>query len=95
MANPNKVLEFIQRRFHSDCKWLDGNCFYFASILKARFPESTVLYDVVSGHFVVRIGGVEYDWNGVVSGEHQYVEWERFKEYDPLQWERIVRDCIE
>ena len=92
----NEVLEFIHRRFHIDCHWLDGNCHYFAIILKTRFPNGNVLYDVIDGHFVCEIGGVKYDWSGIVdeTKKHRWVEWDKFKEYDNFQFERIVRDCV-
>lgn len=51
----NKVLDFIQRRFpkaRDDKQWVSGNCFYFASILKVRFPEGYIVYDVIEGHFL-------------------------------------------
>lgn len=39
----NKIEEFINRRFPNDCNWLSGNCYYFAIILKDRFPEGNIL----------------------------------------------------
>lgn len=93
----DNVVEFIRRRFPSDCNWLNGNCYYFAVILKARFPEGTILYDQVDGHFVVDIGGTLYDWTGAVRespGPHSYVAWDEFDDIDRLQHRRIVRDCV-
>ena len=43
----DEVLEFIRRRFLQDCHWRDGNCYYFALILKDRFPESRIVYDAI------------------------------------------------
>lgn len=90
------VLDFIKRRFPEDSHWLDGNCFYFAVILKARFPVGKILYDTINGHFVVDIAGTNYDWNGVVQkdGSHNYIEWDKFEQYDCIQKERIKRDCL-
>lgn len=92
----NKVLEFIRRRFPIDCHWLDGNCYYFALILLDRFPLGKILYDVIDGHFVCEIDGVKYDWSGIAdeSGKHHWIEWDKFNEYDDLQHERVVRDCL-
>ena len=92
----NEVLEFIHRRFPIDCHWLDGNCYYFALILLDRFPMGKILYDVIDGHFVCQIDGVKYDWSGIAdeSGKHHWVEWDKFNEYDDLQHERVVRDCL-
>ena len=92
----NEVLEFIQRRFPDDCHWLDGNCYYFAAILKLRFPGAVIWYDVIYGHFFVNIDGEDYDWTGIIQRKSDgwCVEWEKMKEYDSNVQERIVRDCI-
>lgn len=92
-----EVLEFIHRRFPSDCSWCTGNCYFFGVILLARFPEGKLLYDVIDGHFVVCIGDAYYDWTGKVNMpyvEHYLVEWDKFDEYDSLWKKRIVRDCV-
>ena len=39
MTKEEQILAFIKRRFSQDCNWIDGNCYYFATILKTRFPE--------------------------------------------------------
>ena len=74
-------------------KWLSGNCFYFAVILCARFPQGIIYYDRVNGHFVTKIEGLYYDWTGVVDvNEEDLVNWNNY--YDISHKERIVRDCI-
>lgn len=95
----NKVLDFINRRFPVDCNWLSGNCYYFAQILKQRFEDGVILYDVIDGHFVTLIEGIMYDWSGIVlpdenENSHFYVEWDKFDEYDDLQKKCIEEDCI-
>lgn len=90
----DEVLDFIQRRFERDCNWLDGNCYYFAIILKDRFPEGELYYDVIYGHFVFQYQNQYYDWTGVVKSTGYLVNWDKFDEYDFLQKEIIVRDCI-
>lgn len=90
----NEVIDFIQRRFVDDCKWTDGNCYYFAIILKDRFPEGEMYYDVIYGHFVFKYQNEYYDWNGAVRSIGYLVEWDKFEEYDFLQKERIIKDCI-
>lgn len=92
----NNVLDFIQRRFRIDCNWTTGNCYYFAVILKDRFPEGKIYYDVILGHFLFCYQDVFYDWNGIVdliSTEH-LKEWKKFDDYDSLQKKRIIKDCI-
>ena len=97
MIKPNDVIEFIARRFPEDCNWLDGNCYYFALILKDRF-NGKILYDVIDGHFVTEIDGIKYDYLGVVSivtnTKHEYIEWDHFEDYDKFQKQRIISGCI-
>ena len=90
----NEVLEFIQRRFKKDCDWVNGNCYYFAIILKNRFPKGKIYYDVVNGHFIFWFEGKFYDWNGVVKSKGYCIAWDLFGEYDSFRKERIVRDCV-
>lgn len=90
----DEVLEFINRRFKKDCKWVDGNCYYFAIILKDRFPKGSICYDVIYGHFVFLYKNRLYDWTGLYNNAGNLVEWDKFKEYDSLVYERVVRDCI-
>ena len=90
----DEVLEFIKRRFPTDCNFLSGNCFYFCCILQARFPSGIVYYDVINGHFVFQYEGLYYDWSGLVEPGGYYVKWDEFEEYDRLQYKVVVRDCI-
>ena len=90
----NEVLEFIQRRFKTDCQWTTGNCYYFAIILKNRFPEGKIYYDVIYGHFVFQYQNEFYDWTGIIDSHWYLVEWENFEKYDSLLKQRVVRDCI-
>lgn len=90
----DEVLEFIQRRFKNDCRWVDGNCYYFSIILKDRFPEGKIFYDITYGHFVFKYHNEFYDWTGAVSPQGCLIEWESFDKYDSLLRQRIVRDCV-
>lgn len=87
----NLILRFIKR--FKDCDWLAGNCYYFAVILTERFAGD-IYYDVAPGHFVAKIEGEYYDYNGAYKAEKP-IPWKTFKEYDSLQYKRIIRDCIE
>lgn len=93
-----EVTDFIYRRFPYDSHWLDGNCYYFALILQDRFPEGDIVYDVIRGHFLFELDYTLYDWHGVYerlpSESMRFIKWNSFKEYDSLQYDRIVRDCI-
>jgi hypothetical protein len=90
------VEEFIHRRFHIDCNWVSGNCYYFAEILKLRFPDAVIWYDVIYNHFFVNIDGHDYDWTGEITRKENgcYVEWDEMIYYDSCLFDRLVRDCI-
>lgn len=96
-----QVIEFIYRRFPDDCHWTDGNCYYFACILKARFEEGEIWYDVVDGHFVFKLEDLFFDWNGTCMQyeiderlkEHLY-KWSDLKQIDEKLYKRIVRDVV-
>ena len=104
------VIEFIQRRFPTakdDSQWVSGNCFYFASMLKSRFPQGFIVYDVIDGHFLflyhsMLVDAVHHEYlsEKFVPSETNFmvkssiVVWDFFKNYDSIQYERIIRDCI-
>ena len=92
----DEVIEFIRRRFTQDCHWRDGNCYYFALILKDRFPESRIVYDAIYGHFFVEYKGKCYDHSGelVYPGGAYAIYWDEMDKYDSLVKQRIIRDCI-
>ncbi len=88
-----KIKEFIKRRFPDDCRWLTGNCYFFAIILQAAFGGD-IYYDVINGHFLLQCEGSFYDWTGKVDNYEKLVKWNDFEQYDKLQKQRIIRDCI-
>ena len=91
----NDVLKFIHKRFYCDCNWLSGNCYYFAVILKDRFPQGEIYYDVIHGHFVFKYQGYFYDWSGLYhSNDTNLISWNDFQKYDVLQKKRIEEYCI-
>jgi len=93
-----KFLESL-KKFNSrfkDVDWASGNCYYYAVILQARFGGK-ICYDVIRGHFVLSIEGLGiFDYYGEYTDpDMKLVEWEHFADYDILQKERIIRDCIQ
>lgn len=90
----NEVLDFIKRRFSKDCNWLDNNCYYFSLILKNRFSQGVIFYDVINGHFIFQCNSKYYDWSGEIQPNGHLVEWDKFDEYDSLQKQHIIRDCV-
>lgn len=91
-----KVIDFIHRRFPVDNKWLNGNCFYFAAILKARFPKGQIFYDVIRGHFIFKYNNEFYDYSGLAQYEKPIL-WEDILngKYDNEVKDRIIKGCIE
>lgn len=89
-----EILDFIRRRFQTDCNWLNGNCYYFALILKSRFPEGKIIYEVIDGHFTFYCDGCYFDFSGQVFPTGYLVEWDKFDQYDSNQKQRIIMDCI-
>ena len=68
---------------------------FLSVILKERFPEGKIFYDTTYGHFIFQYNDNYYDWSGVCDiADRQLIEWDKFKEYDSLWEQRIIRDCI-
>ena len=93
-----QIVDFIQRRFPMDCGWMNGNCFYFAQILKARF-HGDIVYDPIDGHFLLWApDGNFYDWTGRREyTEHEkskFVLWSEYSRKDILDYSHIWRDCV-
>jgi hypothetical protein len=90
----DKVLDFIKRRFKQDCNWIDGNCYWFALILKKRFPKSVIYYLPIRGHFIIKYKGKFYDWNGIVEVEEKPIKLSKLKKKDDLWYLHLMRDCF-
>ena len=69
-----------------------GCCYWFAHILKTRYPQGEIMYDPVINHFVTQIDGRLYDITGDVTGLYDVVSWENYE--DDLEKERIINNCI-
>ena len=50
MTRQEQIVEFINRRFPEESKWINGNCYYFAQILSIRFPELNLYYLSIFAH---------------------------------------------
>lgn len=89
----DKVEEFIRRRWgDTDAHWQDGNCYWFALILTQRFPSLLKLYYLpIIGHFIAGDGTNFYDSTGKINPpEKPAIE----EELDPLEYGRLLRDCV-
>ena len=90
----DEVLDFINRRWQKDCDWTNGNCYWFAHILTARFPNLEIFYLPISGHFVAGDGFSFYDWTGQVTLTEKAINWRQLEHDDNLWHGRLVRDCV-
>jgi hypothetical protein len=90
----DKVEEFIHRRFKTDCNWTGGNCYYFALILKDRFPKGKIVYEVIDGHFMLLYRGHLYDFKGKHEKKGKFVDWETFDEYDANIKRKVIKGCL-
>lgn len=100
-ARPGIVLDFI-RQFQqfgpqvTDC-FSNGMCWYFTTILRARFGwEYLVMYDPIVNHFATQIDDRIYDITGDITDnpEYKFEMWATFIYKDPKHTNRIRRDCI-
>ena len=93
-----EILEFIHRRFPIDCNWTNGNCYYFALILSARF-EGDVVYDPIVGHYMFKArDGHFYDYTGRrefdTARTQKIFNWTGYESIDYLHHQHLVRDCV-
>ena len=89
------VLDFIHRRFTTDCNWTNGNCYWFAIILKERF-NLKIYYLPVPGHFVAGDGEEFYDFNGRYDIEDNtpIIQFEELKVTDISHYQRLIENCV-
>ena len=97
-----EILDFI-KHFSSfgeqvvDC-FSNGNCFWFAEILRRRFPNSYIVYNSLENHFACSIDCNIYDITGVIchvyENQSKWYPWRHYIKYDPTHAKRIQRDCI-
>jgi hypothetical protein len=59
--------------------------------------DGIIIYDTIDGHFVVKIGHLCYDIRGKLnnfSPSRSCYYWDSMMQEDPLQYERILSDCV-
>ncbi len=93
-----EINNFIRRRFKKDCDWMNGNCLWFAQILRWRFPDDLdIYYEPVDGHFYAgaKDGSFFFDWVGVNTDlvNKPILLWDIADE-DPVWYSRLMRDCM-
>ena len=105
---PRDVLNFIKTFDECRHNFLNGNCYWFAFILKERFFQEipcVIMYHPVNNHFAC---GMWYndrhyilDVTGVVDvqtnrrGENGWESWFTYQCNEPLGAKRVRRDCID
>ena len=89
-----QINAFVEKRFQQDCNWTSGNSFYFATILKTRFPELEIYYLPIVGQFVAGTEGTYYDYNGEVEVGETPIKFSIMQISDPAYYARILRDCV-
>ena len=90
----NEILDFIARRWQdTNAHWLDGNCYWFAKILIARFPYLHLYYMPIEGHFVAGTPSKYYDATGENQSTEKPILFDELANKDPAWAARILRDC--
>ena len=92
----NEIIDFIQRRFnYTDANWLNGNCYWFAKILKDRFEDLEIYYEPVRGHFMSGDGNHFYDYTGLLTElDSNPILLSEIAKSEPNMYRRLVEDCV-
>ena len=85
--------KFIHKRELEEV-FLYGNCYYFAIILKHRFPRVQIYYSYSVDHFVVRYKNHLYDISGDVTDKYPLNTLTRWSSLSKDEREFIQRDDI-
>ena len=88
------VRDFIYKRFlniQSEQYWTDENSYYFALILKDRFPSGTICYAVEEKYFVFLRDGVYYSYSGIVLPTGTVVQWDNLFEYNRNLYDEVLK----
>lgn len=95
-----KVLAFIQgfKRFDTGevtRTFTNGYCYWFASILNTRFPDSEIVYYAVGKHFACKIEDRIFDITGDITDKNLFFEsWSSYKKEHPFEVKEILLSCI-
>jgi hypothetical protein len=89
-------MEFIMRRWkNTDANWFNGNCYWFAHILTARFPELKIYYLPIEGHFIAGKDELYFDAAGPYTvGTKPIYDFEALKDWDFNLYIRLIQDCV-
>lgn len=93
LSKANEIEQFITL-FGNDKRYMDGLCYWFAYILKGRFPDGEIYYDPIMNHFYFVYGDYAFDVRGKVELPLKAMKWCEYPKFDILDYQRVVRDCI-
>lgn len=88
------MIENFIALFNYDQRYLNGLCYWFAYILKGRFPDGEIWYDQISNHFYFVLNNNAYDVRGRVNLPNTSIKWDEYKNFDSCDYERVIRYCI-
>lgn len=89
----NRIEKFISL-FENDEKYMNGLCYWFAYILKGRFPDGEIWYDSIFNHFYFVLDDIAYDVRGKVDLPINAMKWCDYEKYDSVHYQRIIKYCI-
>ena len=79
--------------------FINGFCYWFAVILRNRFPEMRIFYDLIDGHFFCYDPETKYCYDAIGKFKQtyplsRYADWEEYSSIDPIHYNRISELCI-
>lgn len=94
----NTVLNFIndfKGKYPAEIEdvFSNGYCYWFAEILHQRF-NGIIYYLPIKNHFITKINGKYFDITGEVIPDEKVYEWEYYANFDYLDYNRVVKNCI-
>lgn len=98
MNDINKFINEFKQFGKSVIKcFTEGNCYWFAFILKTRFPEGQIVLNNLINHFAFKVNDKLYDITGCCDNtyEGEWVSWLDYQNTEPTQAHRIMHDCID
>ena len=98
MCNGNRKVKSFIKEFSDFGKqvkkcFTNGNCYYFAEILKTRF-NGEIMYAPIENHFICKIDNNVYDINGEYKPKEKLYRWRDYQRIEPLESKRIIKNCI-
>lgn len=90
----NFINEFAKGGYQVHKCFLHGNCYWFAYILRGRFPKGRIVYNIVENHFGFKLNDEVYDIRGIVTDLGDWEDWGTYHLKDPKHAKRIEKYCI-